>query len=713
MIHAHRPACHRAFVLVLLCALAGLLASCAAHTESQKGSQVFVASQDTPGFEHFSGEFANTEAFRSRQPSVVAVLPFTETPEVASGYRLESEDPAVIVRRAFYNHFASLPYADVELHVVDRALANAGLIEPQAVTDLAASDPARLKKLLGADAVVTGRVTHFDRVYAGLYSQVAVGCELTLTDLNSGKLLWRATHVARSHEGGFSLSPVSLAMTAASTVWNLSENSMMSETDQLFREIVGTIYVPEGLTAGRPPKPRIDLFVVKNPSGPFRAGQEIGFRLVGDPGCRATVDLPGVAEGIELAPVEARIKNAMQKLVVSNVVTTYANAGQEVTPELRQAIADEMAGREIYEGTYVVAQGAEAYAVVPRAVLVSPGGGAAERVNPVQMLDLDTIPPAPPTGLAALSLNGSVRLTWAKSPEKDLAGYRVFASPKPLSGYAPVMNVETTEAAIPDLQNFVPFFVAVTTLDKAGNESTPCSPVQAVALPEPDILSLPRPGPALSGAIAGAALLTAEKSPYTVGETLTVPKGARLIVAPGVSLQFAPGAGMEVAGELLVYGHPDLPVRFVPAAAGAPAGSWPGIRLSGAGRALLSGVAIEQATVGVVIADCAPIIQAARISGASQAGIMVQAGGKPEVVCTTFRDNQGQGALVVSGQGADANLHDNVFSDNDFIVQSFIPVRLDLTRNFFGPAASDPTRVVGDVAWQPGLPEPPAHCKMP
>ncbi len=129
--------------------------------------------------------------------------------------------------------------------MVDRALANAGLIEPQAVTDLAASDPARLKKLLGADAVVTGRVTHSTGSTPGSLAG-GRGLRADLTDLNSGKLLWRATHVARSHEGGFSLSPVSLAMTAASTVWNLSENSMMSETDQLFREIVGPSTCPRG-----------------------------------------------------------------------------------------------------------------------------------------------------------------------------------------------------------------------------------------------------------------------------------------------------------------------------------------------------------------------------------------------------------------------------------------------------------------------------------
>ncbi len=713
MSHAHRPALRRVVISVLICTLAGLLASCAGRTESQKGSQVFAASKEAGGFEHFSGEFTNTEAMRARQPSVVAVLPFTETAEVASGYRLESEDPAVIVRRAFYNHFASLPYSDVELHVVDGALANAGLRDPEAAAGLVASDPAKLKKILGADAVITGRVTHFDRVYAGLYSQVAVGCELSLTDLNSGKLLWRATHVSRAHEGGISLSPISLAMTAASTVWNLSENSMMSETDQLFREVVGTVYVPEGLTAGRPAKPRIDLFAVKNPGGPFRAGQEVSFRLIGDPGCKATVSLPGVADGIELKPVEPKLKAAMQNLVVGNVVASYAKTDQQITPEMKQAIAEEMAGREIYEGSYVVEPGVEGYGLVPRAVLVSPAGGAAERLNPVQALDVDAVPPAPPSGLAVNSLDGSVRLSWKASKEKDIAGYRVFASPKPLSGYAPVLSVETTEAAIPELQNFATFFVTVTARDKAGNESTPCSPLEAVALPEPGILSLPRPGPALSGTLAGTALLTPEKSPYTVGATLTVPKGARLIIAPGVALQFAPGAGLDVEGELLVYGHPDTPVRFVPAATGAPAGSWQGISLSGAARALLTGIIVEQAVNGISVADCAPIIQAARVSGSSQAGLLVQAGGKPEVVCTTFSGNQGQGALVVSGQGADPKLHDNVFSGNDFIVQSFIPLRLDLTQNNFGTDATDPAKVVGDVAWQPGLSAPPVFCRMP
>jgi hypothetical protein len=39
---------------------------------------------------------------------------------------------------------------------------------------------------------------------------------------------------------------------------------------------------------------------------------------------------------------------------------------------------------------------------------------------------VDTFPPAAPTGLNAIELQGAIDLTWAVSPEPDLAGYVVL-----------------------------------------------------------------------------------------------------------------------------------------------------------------------------------------------------------------------------------------------------------------------------------------------
>jgi hypothetical protein len=56
-------------------------------------------------------------------------------------------------------------------------------------------NPQKLKSILGVDSVISGEITHFDRIFMGIYSQVAVGCEVKMWDLQTGKLLWRAKHV--------------------------------------------------------------------------------------------------------------------------------------------------------------------------------------------------------------------------------------------------------------------------------------------------------------------------------------------------------------------------------------------------------------------------------------------------------------------------------------------------------------------------------------
>ena len=69
-------------------------------------------------------------------------------------------------------------------------------------------------------------------------------------------------------------------------------------------------------------------------------------------------------------------------------------------------------------------------------------------------------------------------LTWAANEETDLAGYRVFRSDRPDSGFMTVERLITTNAFFdPSSRSGVSY--AVSAVDEFGNESERSAPLRA------------------------------------------------------------------------------------------------------------------------------------------------------------------------------------------------------------------------------------------
>ncbi len=697
------------FVPGVLLLLSTVLSGCATMG-TEEGGQFIIAT--TEAFSRFKGEYENTTYFKRHKPASVAVLPFVGVIDKVYSITYSKENPGDIVRRGMYNHIASLPFKDLEIFNVDKRLKNAGLTDTGKVDQLLAENPKKLQSVLGVDAVFTGKITHFDRIYAGIYSQLAVGCEVKLWDLKTGNLLWRAKHIQRAHGGGFSLNPIGLITATLASVWNLRHTEMMSQTDDLFREIVSTIELPESALHAQMRTPRIDLFTVMNPGKPFVKGQKVAFRLIGDPGCRAYVDLGDFQAGIELVPVPGAVKQALQLEILDAIRKTYTETGHQLTDALFAAIEKEFDSREIYEGTYMVKPDEQAYGLTAMAYLVNPDSGQGRAIDPAHQLDIDSLPPEMVTGLTTASLDGKVKILWTPNSEDDLAGYETWSSTTPLSGFNQVASSEKPATVLPDQENFNRFFVKVRAVDRAGNAGEFPKAVEAVALPVAGLYQLPQPGPLLGGAIQGKALLVAEKSPYTAGSGITVGPGATLYIEPGVEILFSPGAALTIAGgELLAYGHKDRPIAFSPKAAGAQPGAWQGVVLDGAGRVRLKYVSIEKADTGLTVANCAPEMHGGTISQSAQAGMLLMDNARPDVSCSVFSGNQGQGALVMEGAGLGPIIHNNVFENNDpFHVQSYAPIQVDLTGNFWGAARPAEALFLGNILWKPALSGRPDAC---
>ena len=173
-------------------------------------------------------------------PKSIAVLPF--------GNKTEVEDLDEFVRATLYSHLAPHPYKDIELHEVDRKLKRYNLINYEKFNHASAK---RLGRILRCDAVVIGEVTEFQRMYAGVYSQMAVGASITIWDTRSGKKLWSDEHVTRHHEGGIPLAITDLAMISIRSGLNLRDSEKVKTVDELSRHLISRFPVPDAAINGK------------------------------------------------------------------------------------------------------------------------------------------------------------------------------------------------------------------------------------------------------------------------------------------------------------------------------------------------------------------------------------------------------------------------------------------------------------------------------
>lgn len=699
----------RLLVLMVFLAPAAFMGCAAVDISTDQAIGIIATSE---AFKSFKGEFENTAYYKKHKPKSLAVLPFKGLDAKSYSIDFESENPAGVVRRGMYNHIASLPFRDLELYNTDKLLKNAGFKDIRKVEAVIAENPKKLKSILGVDAAITGRVTHFDRIFVGIYSQIAVGVEVKMWDLKTGNLLWRAKHVSRAHAGGLSVSPIGLVIATVAAVWNLRATEMMSQTDDLFREIISTIDLPESERVAQVPPPRIDMFAAMNTGKPFTIGKKVAFRLIGDPNNSAYVDLGDFKSGIELAPVPGNVKQALQTEVLEAIKKTYKETGHTLTPELLAAVKEELASREIYEGTYMVEPGEQAYGMMAKGYLVSPAGTQGTALDVANIVDVDGLSPQPATGLTAESLDNKIKLSWTPNPEDDLTRYEIWLSSTPLGGYSLAAESEKNEAIIEDLPNFTRIYVQVRAFDKAANAGDFSKHIEAVPLPEPGLYDLPQPGPALSGVVAEKILLVADKNPYTVLSDLTITSGGVLYIEPGVKILFAPDTALKVAGgDFLAYGMGNKPIYFGPQTSASEPGSWQGVVLEGAKRSVLRHVTIEGAATGLTIDNSAPSIISATITNSSQAGLYLKDNAKPNISCSKFSGNEGQGAIVIEGEGLAPVIRNNIFQDNNpFQVQSYTPLEIDLTGNYWGRSDPEADWFLGEVVWKPALAKPTAPC---
>jgi hypothetical protein len=163
----------------------------------------------------------------------IAVLPFMD--------KTGTTGMAKMVRNAFYCQLSMRRYRDIELHVVDRILEAHDLSDPDTLYNLPIKE---LGRILDSEALVLGEITTYQKLFLGVYSQMAVGATISIWDTRSGEMVWSDRHIARIHEGGIPFSLIELPFISFRSGYNLRERIKMRTVDELSRYLTGRIPDP-------------------------------------------------------------------------------------------------------------------------------------------------------------------------------------------------------------------------------------------------------------------------------------------------------------------------------------------------------------------------------------------------------------------------------------------------------------------------------------
>jgi hypothetical protein len=171
---------------------------------------------------------------RNSYPRSIAVLPF--------GNQTEAVGVEDFVRVTFFSHLCAHPYKDIELQMVDQKLRRSKITDYE---KLRKTPVKKLGRILGCDAVVFGEIIKFDKIFAGIYSQMAVGLSISVWDTRTGREIWVDEHIERHHEGGIPLTLTDIPLITFRSGMVLREDAKIQAVDELSRFLTHRIPVPE------------------------------------------------------------------------------------------------------------------------------------------------------------------------------------------------------------------------------------------------------------------------------------------------------------------------------------------------------------------------------------------------------------------------------------------------------------------------------------
>jgi len=231
--------------------------------------------------------------------------------------------------------------------------------------------------------------------------------------------------------------------------------------------------------------------------------------------------------------------------------------------------------------------------------------------------------------------------------EKDIAGYKIYRSHTPLTGYQEVGATELTAFQDKNLNNETSYYYKVSAMDLAGNESQPSELVKATPV---------TPGPtSVKGMVAGEISWYAGASPYTIEGEVIIGPNAALTIEPGTVVR-SKGEGISVFGKLTARGDQTSLIEFGPISSGQ---SWKGIVFNNTKNedSTIEYARINGALTGITCLSSSPLIKDNEISN-NQIGLRIsESFSKPKILGNVIAANflSGVEVLAAAGQSLEEN----------------------------------------------------------
>jgi TolA-binding protein len=496
--------------------------------------------------------------YNKDKPLSVAILPFENL--------TEEKEASELLQRLFYNNFSSLAYKDVELTYIHAKLPN---FNPKNIFEN--TELKQTGELLGADALIIGRVDKFETFYAGVYSSFTVSAELKMIDVESQRVLWSVKDKEVQRSGSIPTTPIGAIITAASSALDLSRYHLITTINKLCQSTVETI--PPSANLKGKSFPKISNLVHNGVNRILKKGERLEVGVEGTGGLSAT---------FSIAPWKTTIQ--MQEKTPGTYIGSYI-----VRP--KDTISD---------GVVVVR-------------LTDSWNNACKWEDTLGFVNIDGIPPDSPSGLETVPGSQKMVLKWNKSAADDVAQYNIWRSKTPLTGYQEINHTEFTRFEDSALENYATYFYRVIAVDQAGNQSRSVVGVPGTPVP---------PGPTpVEGNLADDTIWHPGANPYRLKGDIIVPKGVKLTIKPGVVVQADPKSRLIIRGRLDANGEKNAPVIFSSVDKNQ---LWGGIVFErSAEKCQLSHFELSDSEVGLRITESSPEITSGTVK-ACMTGIQVE-----------------------------------------------------------------------------------------
>ena len=193
-------------------------------------------------------EFEISDTFYSNPPKRVAILPFDN---LVGGNYILNEVPiprfdkdkekdwnwtyANRVRKFFFGHFSAREFEDIELMYVDKVLSALNIKTPN---DLYNATPQELGRILGADALIYGKITDFKNSYYTLFAQIRIGLHIKCVSTVDGSIFFEGEHKRYDNDIRIATNPFDYVIASFQNYMSLRDVYAARASEEVARELV-------------------------------------------------------------------------------------------------------------------------------------------------------------------------------------------------------------------------------------------------------------------------------------------------------------------------------------------------------------------------------------------------------------------------------------------------------------------------------------------